>query len=289
MRSNLRAPSRVVRCSVVRYMLEILVSNSGQSVECGPRIGSAIVRQRIFKEGSFVIIRRVLGLLVLGSIAVALSTDAALADRLGFFKSKDDTKVRYTVVTPFPFVKTKAYPAIIAFPGGRQDTAAAKAAIADFWGEEARKRGFYVFVPEAPKGFMFYQRGAFLAPELIEHFKKKFKIDCEKFHLAGHSNGGISAFRIALKNRKRIQSLTVFLGFPAFTRDFQRLTRLKKIKVNIFVNENDERWRSMTDFTHERLKRLGIDVSYKKFTDKGHKVVGLAGPNSKMLFDTIAR
>ena len=235
------------------------------------------------------IIRRVLGLLVLGSIAVALSTDAALADRVGLFTSKDGVKVRYTVVTPFPFVKTKAYPAVIAFPGGRQDTAAAKAAIADFWGAEARKRGFYVFVPEAPKGYRFHQRGVFLAPELIEHFKKKYKIKGEKFHMAGHSNGGLSAFRIALKNRKRIQSLTVFPGFPTFTRDFHRLTRLKKIKVNIFVNENDERWRSMTDFTHERLKSLGIDTSYKKFSDKGHKVIGLAGPNSKLLFDTISR
>lgn len=207
----------------------------------------------------------------------------------GLFKNKDGVKVRYTVVTPFPFVKTKAYPAIIAFPGGRQNTAAAAAAIKDFWGPEAQKRGYYVFVPEAPKGYRFYLKGVFLVPELIEHFKKKFKIKGEKFHMAGHSNGGLSAFRIALKNRKRISSLTVFPGFPSYTRDFERLTRLKKIKVNIFVNESDERWKSMTDFTHERLKTLGIDVNYKVFPDKGHKVVSLVGANSKLLFDTIER
>ena len=115
------------------------------------------------------------------------------------------------------------------------------------------------------------------------------KIKSEKFHIAGHSNGGVSAFRIELKNRKRISSLTVFPGFPSYTRDFERLTRLKKIKVNIFVNESDERWKSMTDFTHERLKTLGIDVNYKVFPDKGHKVVSLVGANSKLLFDTIER
>jgi predicted esterase len=126
-------------------------------------------------------------------------------------------------------------------------------------------------------------------PALIEHFAKKFKIKGDKFHMAGHSNGGLSAFRIALKNRKRISSLTVFPGFPSYTRDFERLTRLKKIKVNIFVNDSDKRWKAMTDFTAERLKTVGVDVQYKVFSAKGHKVTGLAGPNSKVLFEAIER
>jgi len=164
---------------------------------------------------------------------VTLLAETASADKVGLFKSKDGIKVRYTVVKPFSFVKTESYPAIIAFPGGWQDSKAAKAAIADFWGPKARKRGYFVFVPEAPKGYRFYQRGVFLAPELIEHFKKKFKIKGEKFHIAGNSNGGLSAFRIALKNRKRISSLTVFPGFTAFTLDYYRLTRLKNVKINL--------------------------------------------------------
>jgi len=235
-------------------------------------------------------IGRVLGLSIIGFMLVAImSPEAALADSVGLFKNKDGVKVRYTVVTPFPFVKTKAYPGIIAFPGGRQNTAAAGAAIKDFWGPEARKRGYYVFVPEAPKGYRFYQKGVFLMPDLIEHFMKKFKIKGEKFHLAGHSNGGLSAFRVALKNRKRISTLTVFPGFPSYTRDFERLTRLKKVKVNIFVNDSDERWRTMTDFTAERLKAIGVDVQYKVFAAKGHKVTELVGPNAKVLFDALER
>tara|TARA_B100000676_G_scaffold279374_1_gene302645 strand:- start:260 stop:397 length:138 start_codon:yes stop_codon:yes gene_type:complete len=45
----------------------------------------------------------------------------------------------------------------------------------------------------------------------------------------------------------------------------------------------------MIDLTHELLKRIEIDVSHKKPADKGRKVVGLAGPNGKILFETIAR
>ncbi len=107
--------------------------------------------------------------------------------------------------------------------------------------------------------------------------------------MAGNSNGGLSAFRIALKNRKRTASLTVFPGFPTLTRDFYRMTRFKDIKVNLFVNEADERWSSMMDFTEERLKALGVDVKYTKFKDDGHKVKALAGTDSKLLFDTIER
>ena len=44
----------------------------------------------------------------------------------------------------------------------------------------------------------------------------------------------------------------------------------------------------MIDFTHERLKRMGIDVGQKKPADKGRKVVLLAGPNGKIMFETIA-
>ena len=236
--------------------------------------------------------RRALGLsvLYLGVIlAVALQANSASADRVGLFKSKDGVSVRYTVVTPFPMVKDKDYPAILAFPGGNQDSAAVAAAVSDYWGAEARKRGYLVFLPEAPKGYRFFQRGVFLAPDLIEHFFQKYKIKDGKLHLAGNSNGGLSAFRIALKNRKRTASLTVFPGFPTLTRDFYRMTRLKDIKVNLFVNEADERWRSMMDFTEERLKALGFDVKYTKFKDDGHKVRALAGTESKLLFDTIER
>ena len=41
--------------------------------------------------------------------------------------------------------------------------------------------------------------------------------------------------------------------------------------------------------THERFKGMGKDVSHKMFADKMHKVVGLAEPNSKMLFEPITR
>ena len=45
----------------------------------------------------------------------------------------------------------------------------------------------------------------------------------------------------------------------------------------------------MTDFKHLCFKRMGNAVSYMRFADKAHKVVGLAAPNDKMLFETIAR
>ena len=167
------------------------------------------------------IIRRVLGILVLSSIALALSTDAAPAKLVDLFKNKDGTRVRYTVVRPFLFIKLKAYPAIIAFQGRRQDIGAAKAAISNFCGEEARKRRFFICVTEAPKGSMLYQKEGFLAPELIEHFKKQFKTADEKFHMAWHINGCLSKFGIVLKSQKRIQYLTGFPDFPAYTRDYQ--------------------------------------------------------------------
>ena len=220
---------------------------------------------------------------------VTLLAETASAYKVGLFKRKDGIKVYYTVLTLFPFIKTEAYPAIIAFPGGRQNSKVAKAAITEFWGPEARKCGYFVFVPEPPKGYRFYQRGVFLAPELIEHFKKKFKTKGKKFHIAGNSNDSLSAFGIALKNHKRISSLTSFPGFSAFTLGYYRLTRLTNVKTNLFVNEKDERWANMTEFTYECLNALGFDVTFEKFGDDGHTVKALAGANAKKLFDIIER
>jgi hypothetical protein len=90
-----------------------------------------------------------------------------------------------------------------------------------------------------------------------------------------------------LKNHKRISSLTVFPGFPAFTLDFYRLTRLKNVKNYSLVNEKDERRASMTEFTYERLKALDVDVTLDKFGDDGHKVKALADAKTKKLFDMI--
>jgi hypothetical protein len=226
------------------------------------------------------------------AVALCFGIGNASADKVGLFTSKSGkkpVKVKYTIVTPFPFNKKKEYAAVLAFPGGKQNAKAVKAVIKDYWGAEARKRGYLVFVPEAPKGYLFYRRGVFLIPDFIAHLQKKYKVKGGKVHMAGGSNGGLSAFRIALKNRKRIQSLTVFPGFPFFTRDFLRLTRLKKIKVNMFVNGGDGRWKEMMDLTHERLKKLGVNVRYKVFKAEGHKVKGLAGANSKVLFDALER
>lgn len=231
---------------------------------------------------------------VAGALAVVLAAltgvaGEARADRVGLFKTKDGVSIRYHVVTPFPYVKDKAYPSIIAFVGGDQGADDVKTAVDDYWGPEARKRGYLVFLPEAPKGYVYYGRGVFLVPELIEHYRQEFKIEGDKLHMAGNSNGGLSAFRIALKSRSRIKTLTVFPGFPAFTRDFHRLTRLKNIKVNMFVNDVDERWKDMMDFTHERLKTLGVDVNYQVMRGDGHKIDGLAGANAKLLFDALER
>ena len=68
--------------------------------------------------------RRALGLTFFTSLVliVALLAETASADKVGLVKSKDGIRVRYTVVTLFPCVKIEAYPAIISFPGGWQDS-----------------------------------------------------------------------------------------------------------------------------------------------------------------------
>ena len=59
---------------------------------------------------------------------------------------------------------------------------------------ELVRRGYIVIVPAAPFGRPFVAEGAKVFPEFIEKLLRDYKIRDNKFHIAGMSNGGRSAF-----------------------------------------------------------------------------------------------
>lgn len=220
------------------------------------------------------------------AVGVGLPADAAEFKRM---RLSDGTELEYALVLPADFRNDRIYPALLAFPGGRQNLESVRGGLARFWEREAAKRGYIVFSPAAPTGKPFHESGADLIPEFLQQQLAAFKIEGGKFHVAGSSNGGVSAFVAAIRYPELFHSLTALAGFPVEDTDFSRLDRLKNIKVTMFVGMSDQYWKEGMEKTRGRLRALGQPVYFEAIPRNGHFLPDLSFENSTRVFERIGR
>ncbi len=193
--------------------------------------------------------------------------------------------VNYKVVLPDSYDATKAYPAIIAFGGGPQTMNTVDGMLARNFRAEAETRGYIVVAPAAPDGELFFEEGARIFPEFLKMILADYKIQGGKFHIAGLSNGGISALHVAAANPQYFLSVTAFPGYmweptPA------KLVAISKMCVFMYVGENDEyRWHDEMRSEAAFLRAKGTVARYTVEKGQPHRLDTLAGANAGRLFD----
>ena len=167
---------------------------------------------------------------------VTLVTPAAFAKVIDQDATIAGMPLHYKVVLPKDYDASKAYPAVLAFPPGGQGMDMVQTTLARNWAGEAQKRGYIVVIPAAPLGHLFYEDGARVFPEFLNKLLNDYKIRDNKFHIAGMSNGGISAFYIAASYPMFFSSVT---GFPGYLPDAtpERLKALSNLCVHMHVGE----------------------------------------------------
>ncbi len=201
----------------------------------------------------------------------------------------DGTELEYALALPAGFRSNQQYPALLAFAGGRQDKDSVRNALARFWEVEAVRRGFIVVSPVAPAGKPFYESGAELIPEFLGAQLAVFRIEGGKFHVAGSSNGAVSAFTAAVRHPELFHSLTALAGFPVEEADFERLDRLRDLQIRMFVGAGDLYWKEGMEKTHDRLSALGKAAYFEIVPRNGHLLPALSFENSARIFDRIGR
>ena len=177
-------------------------------------------------------------------------------------------RLQYALILPKGYEAGREYSAVLALPPGPQTAAMVDAALGYLDG--AAERGWIVVSPVAPEGKLFFQGSEVLLPALLDSVAAAHRIAGGKFHVAGVSNGGRSAFRIAGLHPERFHSLTALPGFPPESADVDRLERLGSMPVAMFAGEKDERWVERSERTVERLRELGTPVSFEIFPGEGH-------------------
>src|SRR5437867_9862384 len=153
-------------------------------------------------------------MLILAAAAVAMfATQPLRAELLEKTKKVGGTTVHYKAVLPNGYDPAKAYPGIMALGGGPQTMNTVDNVLNRNLRAEAETRGYIVVAPAAPDDQLFFEDAARIFPEFLKMILADYKIQDNKFHIAGPSNGGIAAFHVAAANPQYFLSVT---GFPGY-------------------------------------------------------------------------
>jgi len=223
---------------------------------------------------------------VAATAAVAMSMAPPLhAQEAEKTKKVGGTTVHYKVVLPNAYDPARAYPAIIALGGGPQTMNTVDAVLNRNLRAEAEKRGYIVVAPAAPDGRLFFEDGARIFPEFLKAILADYKIQDNKFHIAGPSNGGIAALHVAAANPQYFLSVTAFPGYM-WQPTTAKLQAISKMCVFMYVGELDEyRWHDEMKREAEFLRASGTVARYTVEKGQPHRMETLAGANAGRLFD----
>jgi poly(3-hydroxybutyrate) depolymerase len=194
-------------------------------------------------------------------------------------------QVQYKVILPDKYDATKTYPVVLAFGGGPQTMDVVEGTINRNWRDEAERRGYIVVLPAAPGGMLFFEGGERIFPEFLEKLRADYKILDGKFHIAGISNGGISAFHIAALYPQYFLSIHAFPGFlPEPTS--ARIQAISKMCINMHVGEFDQlNWTGQIQDQAAMLKKKGLHVNFSVEKGQPHRLDTFAGSGAKRLFE----
>lgn len=193
--------------------------------------------------------------------------------------------VHYKVVLPDAYERAKAYPAILVFGGGPQTMNVVDNVLNRNFRAEAEKRGYIVIAPAAPDDQLFFEGGARIFPDFLKKMLADYRIQGNKFHVAGPSNGGIAAFHVAAANPEYFLSVTAFPGY-LWQPNAVKLQAISKMCVFMYVGELDQyMWHGEMKNEAELLRSKGAVARYTVERGQPHRLDTLAGVNAGRLFE----
>ena len=219
------------------------------------------------------------------AVLVILGSAAGKAEVLDKVTVIAGTSVHYKVVLPKNYDRSKAYPGVLGFGGGPQNMNTVDSVVTRNFRDEAEKRGYIVIVPAAPDDMLFFEGGERIFPEFLKQILADYKIQDNKFHIAGPSNGGISAFHVASLNPQYFLSITAFPGY-LWEETPEHIKAISKMCINMFVGELDPMgWQPRMQRQASDFRAKGMTAQYTVEKGQPHRIDTLAGANAGRLFD----
>ena len=228
---------------------------------------------------------RMIWMATLTMLTISSQSNAITVEKSGTFGG---LALQYKVVLPANYDPSRVYPTVLAFPWGSQDMRSVDSKLESNWRAEAERRGYVIVSPAAPGGRLFFDDGAKVFPAFIEQILHDYRVQGGKLHIAGASNGGLSAFHIASLYPKYFVSVLAYPGFlPEPT--VAAIDALKPLCIYMYVGERDAGWLNESAKQAEQFRRRGFHVQYVVEKDQDHGIRSLSGAGSSRLFDDLER
>src|ERR1700744_1587616 len=222
--------------------------------------------------------------LIVGTLAFfAGPATAAILSKSGQFAS---TTVEYKVLLPPGYDASKPHPVVLVFTGGAQGIQAAEGTLKTDWQDEAEKRGYVIISPGAPDGELFFQEGDRVFPAFLDMIRKDYRPN-GKIHIAGHSNGGLSAFHIAAKYPQYFSTVTGYPGLYEDNPEADYPAALKGLCLYMHAGDMDPEWRNAMAKEAQAMSAEGFRVQLTVWPNSTHRLKAAELGLSKRLFDEI--
>ena len=216
------------------------------------------------------------------ALAAAQPASAAMIEKTGRFGG---LQITYKVLLPPGYDAAKTYPAVLVFTGGGQELRGAQNTIEADWRPEAEKRGYIVISPAAPDAGLYFEGGDRAFPEFLDVMRRDYHVAPGRFHVAGHSNGGLSAFHIAAKYPSYFATVT---GYPGLLDDpGQKVASLKPMCLYMHVGDMDDGWRAALRAQADSMTRSGFRIAFTVEKNQVHRLKAAELNLPKRLFDEI--
>jgi predicted esterase len=222
------------------------------------------------------------GILLLGCSGVP--AEAQLARRSGTFGGIDLT---FWLAYPEGYQPGGSYPTVLVFGGGPQTLDGAARTIESDWRDEGIRRGYVIVAPGSPDGRLFFQGADQVFPEFLEFLIAEFRPEGGRLQVAGHSNGGSSAFHVAALYPELVQTVVGYPGLLNGPADVARMTALEPLCVFMHVGDADASWRNAMRRQEREMRALGYRVALTVEPDQGHRLRAEELDLSRRLFDEI--
>ena len=213
----------------------------------------------------------------------ARTAAAEMIEKTGLFGG---LKLTYKVLLPPGYDAAQTYPAVLVFTGGPQSLQMAERTLSVDWRQEAERRRYIVISPGTPDGTLFFEGADRVFPAFLDQILRDYRVKGGKLHVAGHSNGGLSAFHVAALYPRYFATLT---GYPGLldSGDLSRAAALKSVCIFMHVGDTDEGWRRAMQEQSDTLARQGYRIRFTVEKNQIHRLNAPAINLSPRLFDQI--
>jgi predicted peptidase len=216
-----------------------------------------------------------------------LAPAAALAEVVTDTVEIDGIRIEYRAVLPDGYDPAQSYPVVLAFPGAGQTMRNVDRAIADNWRAEAERRAYVVVSPAAPEAGLFFQGGDAVFPGLLDVLRERYRPTGDRFHVAGISNGGASAFHVAASYPGYFISVTGLPGYLPYSTP-AKIAALAGLCVYMHVGERDPEWAETMAFQAQALTDADGTVRFWVERGQEHVMDSLKGAGAARLFEHFA-